>query len=407
MTGREECQTADRDDALRALRDRFRLPPDVIYLDGNSLGPLVETVPDRMTSAVEREWGEGLIRSWNTAGWIDLAEGVAARIEALIGAPQTTVAVGDSTSVNLFKVVEAAIGLRPDRRFVVTDRGNFPTDLYVLSGVCQRAGLVLEVVEPTDVIEAICDDTAVVSLTEVDYRTGRRHDMRRVTEAAHSAGALAVWDLAHSAGAFPVAVAENAVDFAVGCGYKYLNGGPGAPGFLYVAPGLADGWSNPIRGWFGHARPFAFELEFEPAEGVIRGQIGTPPILSMVALHESLSVFDGVDLVAVRAKSLALTDLFIELVGEYLPDFTIVTPREHERRGSQVSLRHPEGYSIVQALIARGVIGDFRAPDILRFGFAPLYVGFEDTFRAVEQLREVMSGEEWRDPRFAAVARVT
>lgn len=404
---RSDCQTLDAADPLGTHRHRFRLPDGVIYLDGNSLGPVVDTVPARLAAAVEKEWGDGLIRSWNTAGWIDLADRTAARIESLIGARRGTVAVGDSTSVNLFKVVEAATRLRPGRRFIVTDRGNFPTDLYVLSGICDRAGLVLEAVEPPEVIDAICDDTAVVSLTEVDYRTGRRHDMVGVTRAAHQAGGLMVWDLAHSAGAFPVDVSAGGADFAVGCGYKYLNGGPGAPAFLYVAPDHVDEWHNPMLGWFGHARPFAFELEFDPAPGVVRGQVGTPSILAMTALHESLAVFDGVDLESVRAKSLALTDLFIDLIDEHLPDFAVATPREHDRRGSQVSLRHPDGYPIIQALIARGVIGDFRAPDILRFGFAPLYVGFEDTFQAVEHLRQVMATGEWRNSRFGAVSRVT
>jgi kynureninase len=404
---RLDCLALDASDPLGALRRRFSLPDGVVYLDGNSLGPVSSGVPQRVAATLAGEWGEGLIRSWNTAGWIDLPARVGDRIARLIGAGPGTVMVGDSTSVNLYKAVEAARWLRPGRRFVVSDSGNFPTDLYVLQGVCSAAGLELEVVAPEAVTAAICDDTAVVALTEVDYRTGRRHDLAGVTAATHSAGALSVWDLAHSAGAFPVEVGVVGVDFAVGCGYKYLNGGPGAPAFLYVAPAHRDQWRNPISGWFGHARPFAFEPLFDPAGGIDRAAIGTPPILSLAALDAALDVFDDIDMAQVRVKSLALTDLFIDLIDERLADMEVVTPREHDARGSQVSLRHPDGYPMMQALIARGVIGDFRAPDIMRFGFAPLYVQYVDVYDAVEELVRIVESGAWQRPEFAVRQAVT
>ncbi len=403
----EQCVAADRVDPLRGFRARFDLPDGVVYLDGNSLGPMARGTAERVRAAVENEWASGLIRSWNEAGWIDLADRIAARIARLVGAAQGTVMVGDSTSINLFKVAEAAVRLRPGRKIVVSDRGNFPTDLYVLQGICERNDLVFRLVEPEEVLQAVGEDTAMIALTEVDYRTGRRHDMVGITSAAHDAGALAVWDLAHSAGALPVDLSSAGADFAVGCGYKYLNGGPGAPAFLYVAPRHLDVWQNPILGWFGHARPFGFEVGFEASPGIGRGKVGTPPILSLTALEEALAVFDDVDLNDVRAKSLALTDLFIGLVENALPEFDVLTPRVPDHRGSQVSLGHPEGYRIMQALIARGVIGDFRAPDVLRFGFAPLYVGHVDVFTAVRHLVEVMESGEWRDRRFERVGRVT
>lgn len=397
----------DGADPLDGCRRMFSLPDGIVYLDGNSLGPVSSGVAERVAATVGGEWGEGLIRSWNTAGWVDLPARVGDRIARLIGARPGTVMVGDSTTVNLYKAVEAARRLRPGRRFVVSDSGNFPTDLYVLQGLCAAAGLELEVVAPEAVATAICDDTAVVALTEVDYRTGRRHDLAGITAATHAAGALSVWDLAHSAGAFPVEVEAAGVDFAVGCGYKYLNGGPGAPAFVYVAPSLRQEWRNPISGWFGHARPFAFEPVFDPAGGIDRAAIGTPPILSLAALDAALDVFDGIDLAQVREKSLALTDLFIDLIDERLGSMEVVTPREHEARGSQVSLRHPEGYPMMQALIARGVIGDFRAPDIMRFGFAPLYVRYVDVYDAVEELVRIVESGEWQRAEYAVRQAVT
>lgn len=405
---RDSCVDLDAADPLAGLRERFHLPDGVIYLDGNSLGALPRSVPERLERTVREEWGEQLIRSWNNAGWARLPRQVGDRIARLVGAEPGSVVVCESTTVNLYKVTMAAARMRPDRRHIVTDAGNFPTDIYVMSGVAAQLGLELRVVDPSAVESAIDSDTAVVALTQVDYRTGRRHDMARLTGLAHDVGAVSVWDLAHSAGAFAVDLAECGVDMAVGCGYKYLNGGPGAPAFVYLSPGVQDEFANPIRGWFGHARPFHFELAFDPTDGIDRVRVGTPHVLSMVALDEALRVFDDVELSAVRAKSIALTDLFISLVDERLPgEFTVATPREPEQRGSQVSLRHLHGYEIVQALIDRGVIGDFRAPDIARFGFAPLYLSHVAVWDAVDVLVDVMANRVWADPRYAVRNAVT
>lgn len=399
---RDGLARRDAADPLAPVRERFLLPDGIIYLDGNSLGALPASVPGRMRRIVEDEWGRDLIRSWNVHGWVDLPRTVGDRIARLVGAAPGSVVAADSTSVNLFKAVAAARALRPDRPVVLTDTGNFPTDRYVLEGLAD-----VRAVAPEEVEAAIDETVGVVALTEVDYRTGRRHDMVSITRVAHAAGALAVWDLAHSAGALPVELEACDVDFAVGCGYKYLNGGPGAPAFLYVAPRLLPVARNPIQGWFGHADPFAFSSDFEPARGIDRGRVGTPHVLSLAALDEALRVWDGVDIGDVRRTSVELTGLFIDLVGDACPSLETMTPRDPARRGSQVSLRHPDGYAIVQALAERGVIGDFRAPDVLRFGFAPLYVRRVDVHDAVEILREVMVSEAWRDPRHAVRNRVT
>jgi kynureninase len=405
---RDDCLRMDFDDPLAEIRDRFLLPEGVIYLDGNSLGALPRSVPDRLDRTVTQEWGQHLIRSWNSAGWALLPRTVGDRLGRLIGAGPGSVVVCESTSVNLYKVMMAAVAMRPGRRFIVTDVGNFPTDIYVMSGVASQQGLELKVVEPDAVPDAICTDTAAVALTQVDYRTGRRHDMAELTRLTHEFGAVSVWDLAHSAGAFAVDLTACDVDMAVGCGYKYLNGGPGAPAFVYVAPRCQVEFANPIRGWFGHARPFDFELEFEPALGIDRVRVGTPHLLSMVALDEALGVFDEVELEVVRTKSVALTELFMSLIDARLPGmFVLATPRDPRLRGSQVSLRHADAYPVMQALIDRGVIGDFRAPDIARFGFAPLYVRHVDVWDAVESLVEVMETESWRDPRYAIRSSVT
>lgn len=402
------CQRLDAEDPLAPIRGSFALPDGVIYLDGNSLGALPRSVPGRLARTVTHEWGEHLIRSWNTAGWAALPRMVGDRVARLIGAVPGSVVACESTSVNMYKVTMAAAAMRPGRRSILTDAGNFPTDIYVMSGVAAQLGLQLEVVEPEWVADSISDEIAVVALTQVDYRTGRRHDMADLTRRAHESGAVSVWDLAHSAGAFPVDLAGCDVDLAVGCGYKYLNGGPGAPAFVYVAPRLQDGFANPIRGWFGHARPFDFDLDFLPADGIDRVRVGTPPVLSMVALDEALGVFDDVDMGAVRSKSVALTDLFISLVDDRLPGvFDLATPRRPDLRGSQVSLRHPDAYPMMQALIDGGVIGDFRAPDIARFGFAPLYVRHVDVWDAVAVLVDVIRTESWRQPRYAIRNTVT
>jgi kynureninase len=407
MTTRADCEALDASDPLAMIRDLFTLPDGVIYLDGNSLGALPKHVPERMREVVEEQWGVDRIRSWNVHRWIDLPYRVGDRIGALIGAEPGSVVAADTTSINVYKAVDAARRLRPYRRAIVTDTSNFPTDVYVMRGIADASGLELKLVDPSAVLESINETVAVVALTEVDYRTGRRHDMAAITAAAHDAGAVVVWDLAHSVGAFPVGVADAGADFAVGCGYKYLNGGPGAPAFIYVAPRHQSSFRNPITGWFGHAAPFEFSLEFVPAEGIARARVGTPHVLGLVALDAALDVFDGLGLDVVRAKSLALTDLFMDLVEEWAGDIEVATPKEHERRGSQVSLRHDHAFPMVQALIARGVVGDFRIPDIARFGFAPLYVRYVDVWDAAVAIREVVASGEWRDPRFAARSTVT
>lgn len=390
-------------------RDRFILSDDVVYLDGNSLGPLPATVPDRMACAVRDEWGTSLVKGWNEAGWFDLPWRIADRIAPLVGAEPGTVAVGDSTSVNLFKVLGAALDLVGSRRRILSDAGNFPTDLYIADGLTKLAedGFHVTPLPSEDVEGAIGGDVAIVMLTEVDYRTGRRRDMKAVTEAAHAAGAIVIWDLAHSAGAFPVRLGECGADFAVGCGYKFLNGGPGAPAFLYVAPRHAESVTPVIAGWMGHDAPFAFEPGYRPGAGIRKMQAGTPPILSMTALDEALKLFDGVDMSALEAESRRLGDLLIAEVERRCPDLELAAPRDAAERGSQVSFRHPEGYAIMQALIARNVIGDFRAPDILRFGITPLYTGDDDILRAAETLADIMRNRLWDLDAYRVRAAVT
>ncbi|MEM6761399.1 MAG: kynureninase [Pseudomonadota bacterium] len=402
---RTDAIALDEADPLAGLRDAFILPGDVIYLDGNSLGPLTHEAKRRVAAAVDNEWGEGLIRSWNTAGWVDLPRKVAGKIAPLIGARAEDVAVCDSTSVNLFKVLSAALDRAPPRGGVLSDIANFPTDLYIAEGVSALKGARLRL--ESDPVAAIDDEVAAVMLTEVDYRTGRRHNMEEVTRKAHEAGALMIWDLAHSTGAFPVSLDAAGADFAIGCGYKYLNGGPGAPAFLWVAPRHQNA-TPAIRGWFGHAAPFAFKPRFEPADGVQRFVSGTAPVLSMTALDAALDVFAGVDMAAVRQKSVALCDLMIERVEVRCGGaLTLASPRAAEERGSQVSFRHADGYAIMQALIAEGVIGDFRAPDILRFGFTPLYTRFVDVYDAVEVLAEIIDSGSWDRAEFHKRAAVT
>ncbi|MGL4494509.1 MAG: kynureninase [Beijerinckiaceae bacterium] len=406
---RDVCEMLDRDDPLAAKRDQFRLPPGTIYLDGNSLGALPLGVEERVQTLIRQQWGDDLIVSWNKHGWIDMPRRVGARIAQLIGAERDSVIAADSTSVNLFKLVSAALALRPGRTIILSDTGNFPTDLYVAGGAAglMNAGVTVRTVAPEAVADSIDQDTALVMLTQVDYRTGRLHDMRAMTAAAHAQGALMLWDLAHSAGALPVDLAGCHVDFAVGCSYKYLNGGPGAPAFLYVAPRHQPRVISPLAGWLGHVAPFAFDLDYRPASGIDRFICGTPNLLSLVALDAALDVFDDVDMARLRAKSQALGRLFIAMVEQECSGFTLATPRDDDQRGSQVSLRHAEGYAIMQALIARGVIGDFRSPDILRFGFTPLYLRYADLFDAVMHLKAVMAGEEWRRPEFRQRAKVT
>jgi kynureninase len=398
---RAGCQRLDAQDPLRRHRDRFVVPEGLIYLDGNSLGMLPAHVPARIADVVTRQWGTDLIRSWNVHDWVGLPLRVGERIGRLVGAGPGTVVACDSTTVNLYKVVSAATRLARSP-VVLTDTSNFPTDVYVMAGLTD-----LRIVEPDRVAESITHDIGVVALTQVDYRTGRRHDMAEITGAAHAAGALTVWDLAHSAGAFGVDLEGCEVDFAVGCGYKFLNGGPGAPAFLYVAARHLDAFHNPILGWFGHQAPFDFDLDFRPAAGIGRARVGTPHVLSLAALDAALDVFDDVDLAAVRAKSDSLTGLMIDLVDAHVPEVEVLTPRRPDRRGAQVSLRHPHGFPIVQSLIADGIVGDFRAPDVMRFGLAPLSVSHVDVFDAVMGLRATFDDGRWRDPRFSIRTAVT
>jgi kynureninase len=410
LPDRATCAVRDAADPLAHLRDAFVLPDGVIYLDGNSLGPLPRAVRERLGRTVDGEWGEGLIRSWNAAGWIDLPRRAGDKIARLVGARPGEVVCADSTSVNLFKLLVAALRLRPGRRAVLSERGNFPTDLYVAEGaLALLGGHELKLVGADEVSAAIDADTACVLLTHVDFRSGRMHDLKAVTEAAHRAGALVIWDLAHSAGAVSLDLAGADADFAVGCGYKYLNGGPGAPAFLYVRGDLQARLAQPLTGWMGHARPFDFAPDYAPAPGIGRALAGTPPILSLAALDAALDLWDGVDMAELRAKSVALAELFIALVEGTCTGLglALASPREAARRGSQVSFRHAEGYAVMQALIARGVIGDFRAPDLLRFGFAPLYLRFVDVFDAAAALREVLAGRAYDSPAFRRRAKVT
>lgn len=406
---RQQIEALDRKDLLRGKRDAFDLPEEVIYLDGNSLGVLPKAVAPRISEVIQAEWGKSLIRGWNEHDWIDLPARVGNKIARLVGADPGTVIATDSTSINLFKVLAAALRLRPDRRVILSDSGNFPTDLYMAQGLrgLLGQGHELRIVAPEEVEAAIDESIAVLMLTEVDYKTGRRHDMKRLTEKAHAAGALALWDLAHSAGAFAVDLKGVNADFAVGCGYKYLNGGPGAPAFLYVAPKHQGSVTPPLTGWMGHDAPFAFDLDYRPAEGVDRLRVGTPPVLSLSALDAALDVFADVDMNALRDKSVGLCDLFIAEVEARCPDLVLASPRDAAIRGSQVSFSCDYGYPLMQALIARGVIGDFRAPDIVRFGFTPLYLSYGEVCRAAEILEQIVATRAWDRAEFKKKAKVT
>jgi kynureninase len=407
-TGRDTALDRDRDNPLRARRELFQLPDGIIYLDGNSLGALPRSVPERLSRTVTEEWGRDLIGSWNTAGWIDLPGRVGAKIAPLIGVGDRDVWVSDSTSVSLFKTMVAACRLRPERTAIVVEKGTFPTDGYIAASVARVLGLELRWCDSNDPLASIDEDVALVSLTHVDFRTGAMFDMGAVTEAAHAAGALILWDLCHSTGAVPVDLTGHRVDFAVGCTYKYLNGGPGSPAFMYAAPAHQGDLDQPLSGWMGHARPFDMELGYEPVDGIGRLASGTPPVLALAALDAALDVFEGVDHASLRAASLSLTDYFIELVDTRLAgSLEVITPRSHDRRGSQVSLRHEHAYGIVQALIARGVIGDFRTPDVARFGFAPLYVTHADVYDAVDHLVAVMEQKEYARPEYSTRNPVT
>ncbi len=397
-----------------ATKALFHIPEGLIYLDGNSLGPLPLAAPARMARAMTDEWGAMLITGWNRggrdgAGWMGQPMALGDRVGRLIGAEAGHVVLGDTLSIKVYQALTSALMLTPGRRVILSDSGNFPSDLYMAEGLCTLLGqgYSLRVVAPEDVEAAIDDSIAALMITEIDYRTGRRHDMAALTARAHAAGALAIWDLAHSAGALPVDVAGGGADFAVGCTYKYLNGGPGAPAFIYVAPRHADRTPPALSGWLGHAAPFAFDLSYRPGAGVERMRVGTPPVLALAALEASLDIWDGVDMAALRAASLALTDRFIAGVEATCPMLTLATPREHAARGSQVSFRFAEGYAAMQALIARGVVGDFRAPDIMRFGFTPLYIDAADVDRAVAIIAQVMGDRLWDRPAYHRRAAVT
>ena len=419
-----DCELLDLQDPLGSLRDQFELPPGLVYLDGNSLGVLPKNTTARVAHALSHEWGQDLIQSWNSAGWFTLPQRVGDKIARVIGAEPGEVVAADSTSINLFKVLAAAMHIaaadHPHKNKIISERSNFPTDLYIAEALCKERGFTLQLVETEDIEAALQADAAVLMLTHVNYRTGAMHDMPSVTAKAHAQGVLTVWDLAHSAGAVPVDLHASGADFAVGCGYKYLNGGPGAPAFVWVHPQHTDRFWQPLAGWWGHAAPFAFTPDYQPAKGITRFQCGTQPILSLTALDSGMDAFLSVEalggMAALRQKSLALTGLFMQLVRTRLHGhgFGIATPAEEALRGSQVSLTRDDGaYAIVQALIARGVIGDFRAgdggqhPDILRFGFTPLYIGYADVWHAADQLLQVMQSGEWQEARFSQKQAVT
>ena len=414
----------DARDPLATLRDQFALPANTIYLDGNSLGVLPRATESRVTEVIQREWGTDLIRSWNTAGWIDLPARLGTKIARLVGAEPESLVVADSTSINLFKVLAAGLRIQseraPSRRIILSEEENFPTDLYMVQGLADllQQGHTLRLVPSEQIADAIDESVALVMATHVNYRTGYQHDMAATTAKAHRVGALTVWDLAHSAGAVPVDLAAAGADFAVGCGYKYLNGGPGAPAFVYVAPRHQNIFWQPLSGWMGHAAPFAFTSDYRPGPGIHRYLCGTPPVLSMAALECGVDTLLAAEpfggMAALRAKSVALVDSFIALVESRCAEFGLqcVSPKQAGMRGSQASFAHPDGYAIMQALIERGVIGDFRAgqngrPGLLRFGFTPLYLRFVDVFDAVEILHDVLESGIWREARFQQRSKVT
>ncbi len=404
----DEAQQLDATDALAFARERFRLPEGVIYLDGNSLGALPAAAPTALANTAERQWGEDLIASWNKHGWIGWPTRIAAKLAPIVGARPSELLIADSTSVCLFKLLAAAARARPGRKTIVTQKRNFPTDLYVAQGLADMLGLTLRAVEPDEVIGAIDADTAAVTLTHVDYRGGSAHDMRAVNDAARDAGALVVWDLSHSAGAIELDLNASGAELAVGCGYKYLNGGPGAPAFIYIAQALQDELSNPLQGWMGHADPFAFDDDYRPAEGMLKFLTGTPSILALAALDAGLATFEGIAMRDLAAKSRSLSRLFIdEVEARCGSEVRLASPRDPMHRGSHVVFAHPEGYAVMQALIARGVIGDFRAPDLMRFGFAPLYNSHAEIVRAAEILAAILTTRNWDQPRFKARAKVT
>ena len=403
----DEARKLDDSDPLAFARGRFQIPDNIIYLDGNSLGALPVAAPAALTRT-ERQWGDDLIASWNKHEWIDWPTKIAARLAPIVGAKPNELLITDSTSVSLFKLLASAAAARPVKRTILTQQANFPTDLYVAHGLAEMLGLQLKAVPPEQVLAAIDGDTTVVTLTHVDYRSAAIHDMRAINDAAHSAGALTVWDLSHSAGAIELDLNAAGCDLAVGCGYKYLNGGPGAPAFIYVAERLQDELTNPLQGWMGHAEPFAFVDDYRPAQGILKFLTGTPSILAMAALDAGLATFDGISMADIAAKSRKLSSLFVsEVEARCGSEVRLASPRNPGERGSHVVFAHPQGYAVMQALIARNVIGDFRAPDLMRFGFTPLYTRYADVVRAAETLADILSSREWDQPHFKQRAKVT
>ena len=392
-----------------SLRDQFDLPKDVIYLDGNSLGPLPKAAAARVARTITDEWGKLLITGWNKAGWMAQPSAIGDRIAGLIGAEPGSVVMGDTLSIKVYQALASALEMNPTRRVILSDTGNFPSDLYMAEGLCRTLGpdYTLKTVAPEEVLDAIDETIAVTLITEVDYRTGRKHDMQEITARAHQHGALTIWDLAHSAGALPVQLAQCKADFAVGCTYKYLNSGPGGPAFIYVAPRHQETARPALSGWLGHAAPFAFDLDYRPGTGIERMRVGTPPVLQLAALEASLDIWDQADMHDVRAQSIALTDRFINGVEAACPSLSLASPRDGTQRGSQASFRHVEGYAIMQACIAHGLIGDFRAPDILRFGFTPLYISAQDVDAAIAILAKIMAESLWDRPEYKTRNRVT
>ena len=390
-------------------KEAFILPEGMIYLDGNSLGPMPKGVADRVATMLRDEWSQMLIKGWNKAGWMALPEQVGNMVGNLIGAPTGSVVMGDTLSIKVFQALASAVKMVPDRRVILSDTGNFPSDLYIAEGLVGLLGqgYELRTVAPEEVTSAISDDVAVVMLTEVDYRSGRMHDMKAVTKRCHDNGSVMIWDLAHSAGAIPVDLHGSNCEFAVGCTYKYFNGGPGAPAFIYVRPDLADTVEPALSGWLGHRQPFDFDLNYTPAKGIERMRVGTPPIIQMAALEVAMKVWDGIDMQDVRAASVALQEQFIAEVEANVPQLTLASPRGSAVRGSQVSFQFEHGYAAMQALIDRDVIGDFRAPDIMRFGFTPLYLDAADVSRAVAVIKDVMDNDLWDNETYKVRARVT
>ena len=416
MLTREHCLAADASDELASLRQQFSLPEHVIYLDGNSLGVLPHSAEERSLQVLREEWGEGLIRSWNTAGWFELPRRLGNKLAGLIGAGSDEVVITDTTSLNLFKALAAAIRIQqqvaPQRKVIVSERDNFPTDLYMIQGMMDllQQGYEMRLIDDRlSLQQALDEDVAVLLLSHVNYRTGAMHDMAAVTAQAHRHGALTIWDLAHAAGAVPVDLNACEADFAVGCTYKYLNGGPGSPAFIWVAARHQDRFWQPLSGWWGHSRPFDMAVDYQPAQGIRRFLCGTQPILSMALVECGLDATLQTSMAALREKSLALTDLFIQLVEQRCGQhpLTLITPRNHAQRGSHVSYRHPQGYAVMQALIDRGVIGDYREPEVLRFGITPLYLRHVDVWDAVETLRDILDGASWDQPQFRQRHAVT